>query len=95
MRLAWSRLARAELEALRRFTVARWGHAAAIHYLEVLRDAARDLSTDPRRARPLKGPYRILRVRSHYLILHVDPAADRLTIARVLHTAMDIERHLP
>jgi plasmid stabilization system protein ParE len=29
------------------------------------------------------------------LIVHVDPAADRVTIARVLHTAMDIDRRLP
>jgi len=52
------------------------------------------MSADPGRARPLKGPYRILRVRSHDLIVHVDPAADRVTIARVVHAAMDIERHL-
>jgi hypothetical protein len=30
----------------------------------------------------------------HYLIVHVDPAADCVTIARGLHAAMDIERHL-
>jgi plasmid stabilization system protein ParE len=34
-------------------------------------------------------------VRSHYLILHVDPDAGRLTVARILHVRMDIERHLP
>jgi plasmid stabilization system protein ParE len=34
-------------------------------------------------------------VRSHYPILHLDPGADRLTVARVLHVRMDIERHLP
>jgi plasmid stabilization system protein ParE len=38
---------------------------------------------------------RILRVRAHYLIVHIDEDADRLTVARVLHMAMDIERHLP
>jgi plasmid stabilization system protein ParE len=64
-------------------------------YLEDVRDAAKRIGADPGRARPLKGPYRIFRVRTHYLIVHVDPAADRVTIARVLHTAMDIERHLP
>jgi plasmid stabilization system protein ParE len=34
-----------------------------------------------------------MRVRSHYLIVHVEE--ERLAIARVLHSRMDIERHLP
>ncbi len=95
MRVIWSVRARQELEALRRFSIGRWVQDAAARYLEDVRDAAKRAGQDPRRARPLKGPYRILRVRSHYLILHVDAGADRLTVARVLHTAMDIERHLP
>jgi hypothetical protein len=33
-------------------------------------------------------------VQSHYLIVAVDPAAHRLTLARVLHIPIDIERHL-
>jgi plasmid stabilization system protein ParE len=95
VKLAWSILAREELQALRRFSIRRWGRDVAQRYLEDVRDAAKQIGVDPDRARPLKGPYRILRVRSHHLIVHVDPAADRVTIARVLHAAMDIERHLP
>ncbi len=95
MKLAWSNLAKRELQDLRRYSVERWGREAAQHYLVDLREAAQRLSADPLRARLLKGPFRILRVRSHYLIVHLDAAADRLTIARVLHVAMDIERHLP
>jgi len=94
VRLAWSNRAKEELQALRRFSVGRWGREVGQRYLEDVRAAAKLLSVEPDRARPLKGPYRIIRVRSHYLILHVDPAGDRVTIARVLHTAMDIERHL-
>lgn len=67
----------------------------AQQYLEDVQLAAKQLCEEPRRAKPLKGLYRILRVRSHYLIVHVDPALNRLTIVRVLHVAMDIERHLP
>jgi plasmid stabilization system protein ParE len=63
--------------------------------LEDIREAVQQLSFDPLCARPLKAPFRILRVRSHYLIAHMDAAADRLNIARMLHVAMDIERHLP
>ena len=95
MKPAWSNRAREGLQELRRFSVRRWGRDIAIRYLEDIREAAKQVGADPSRARPLKGPYRILRVRSHYLIVHVDPDADRVTIARVLHTAMDIERHLP
>jgi plasmid stabilization system protein ParE len=94
VRLAWSNLARQELEGLRRFSVKRWGYAVAGGYLSDVRDAARRLAADPLLARPLKGSFRILRVRSHYLIVGVDAVADRRTIARVLHVAMDIERYL-
>ena len=93
MRLAWSNLARAELEALRRYSIDNWGAVVARRYLEDIRDAARLVAAQPKRARPLRGPFRIMRVRSHYLIVHVD--GDRLTVARVLHSRMDIERHLP
>ena len=39
--------------------------------------------------------FRIVRVRSHHRIVQVDTDADQLTVARVLHAALDIERHLP
>lgn len=93
MKLAWSNLARAELEALRRYSIDNWGAVVARNYLEDIRDAARLVAGQPERARPLREPFRIFRVRSHYLIVHVE--GDRLTIARVLHSGMDIERHLP
>jgi plasmid stabilization system protein ParE len=93
VRLVWSNLARAELEALRLYSVENWGAAVARRYLEDIRDAARLLAAQPERARPLRGPFRIFRVRSHYLIVHVE--GERLTVARVLHMRMDVERHLP
>lgn len=95
MKLAWSNLAVRELQALRAHSIERWGEDVARGYLSDLRDAAKRVAARPDRAKRLKGAFRIARVRSHYLIVHVDEAADRLTIARVLHTAMDIERHLP
>ena len=95
MRLVWANRATAELHDLRRYSIERWGAPVAKRYLEDIRDAARRVAATPDRARLLRGPYRILRVRSHYLIVHIDDAADRATIARVLHVAMDIERHLP
>ena len=93
MKLAWSQLARAELEALGRYSTEHWGAVVARRYLEDVRDAARLVAAQPERARALRGAFRIFRVRSHYLIVHVEE--ERLTIARVLHSRMDIERHLP
>lgn len=95
MRLAWSNLAKAELAELRRYSIERWGREVALRYLEDVRDAAKRVAARPDLARPLKGSLRIVKVRSHYLIVHVDHAADRLTIARVLHTAMNLAQHLP
>ena len=95
MRLAWSNLAKVELRELRRYSIERCGRDIALRNLEDVRDAAKRVAARPGVARPLEGPFRVARVRSHYLIVHVDEAAGRLTVARVLHTATDIERHLP
>jgi plasmid stabilization system protein ParE len=95
VKLAWSNLARQELEHLRRYSIERWGVQVPQRYLEDVRDAAIAVAERPMRSRLLKGDLRIHRVRSHYLILAVDPEHQVVTIARVLHSAMDIERHLP
>lgn len=94
MKLAWSKLATDELRALRRYSLERWGRDVALRYLEDVRDAAKRVASHPGAARPLRGEIRIMRVRSHYLIVRVDPAAATVTVTRVLHVAMDIERHL-
>ena len=95
MKLAWSNLAKAELAEIHRYSVDTWGRTTAIGHMRDLRDAARTVAVDPARARSLREPWRIVRVRSHYLICHCNERTDTLTVARVLHTAMDIERHLP
>ncbi|MFN7399440.1 MAG: type II toxin-antitoxin system RelE/ParE family toxin [Sandaracinobacter sp.] len=95
MKLAWSNLALQELAELSRYSIGQWGAAVARRYIEDIRDAAKAAAARPDRTRLLRQDFRILRVRSHYLILHVDPVEQRVTVARVLHVAMDIERHLP
>ena len=95
MKLVWSNLAKAELAEIRRYSVDTWGRATAIRYMRDLRNAAGMVSIDATRARPLREPWRIIRARSHYLICHCDDSTGVLTVARVLHTAMDIARHLP
>lgn len=95
MKLAWSHLSIQELRAVRRHSIERWGRDVALRYLQDVRDAARRVAADPFVARPLREGLRIARVRSHYLIVHVDESTSTVTIARLLHAAMDIERHLP
>jgi len=95
VKLVWSNLAREELSELRRYSVERWGRDVALRYLEDVRDAAKRAADRPEALRPLRGMLWIKRVRSHYLIVHVDEPTGRVTIARVLHTAMDVDRHLP
>lgn len=94
MKLAWSKLARQELEELRSYSIQNWGSMAARRYLEDVRDAAKSVAEQPLRSRELRGDLRIQRIRSHYLIFAVDSGQEVVTIARVLHSAMDIERHL-
>jgi plasmid stabilization system protein ParE len=86
MRLAWTEIAKAELAEIRRYSVERWGSDVAKGYLA---------AGDPRRLRRLRDDWYVLRVRSHCMILHVDPGAGRVTVARILHVRMDIDRHLP
>ena len=95
MKLVWSSLAKAELIEIRRYSIDTWGRIVAIRYMQDLRDAAGMVAVDATRARPLREPWRIMRARSHVLICHCDEYADTLTVARVLHNAMDMERHLP
>lgn len=95
MKLAWSNFAKQELREIYRFSVERWDEPTSSRYIEDIRDAANRVAAQPALARPLKGSFRIHRVRSHYLIVEIDAASDRLTVARILHVAMDLSRHLP
>jgi toxin ParE1/3/4 len=94
MRLVWSNLAQQELVRLRRYSMKNWGKDVAVHYMADIANGAKLIALNPERARVIKGDFRLFRVRSHYLLAYLDLTAETLTIARVLHVAMDIERHL-
>jgi hypothetical protein len=51
--LAWSNLARQDLEESRRYSVERWGAAVACAYLGDIRDAAKAVAERPERNRVL------------------------------------------
>ncbi len=95
MKLVWSNLSIQELREVRRYSIDQWGRDVALRYLQDLRDTAKRVAADPDAARPLRRDLRIVRVRSHYLIVHVNERTSTVTIARLLHAAMEIERHLP
>ena len=95
MKLAWSHLCIRELREVRRYSIERWGRDVAARYIQDIRDGAKRAAADPYAARKLHGDLRIVRVRSHYLIIQVNESTSTVTIARLLHVAMDIERHLP
>ncbi len=95
MKLAWSNLAIQELREIRRYSIERWGREVALRYIQDVRDAAKGVAADPLAARKLRGELRILRVRSHYIIIHVNEGSSLVTIAQLLHAPMDTERHLP
>ncbi len=95
MKLLWTVRAEGDLRAIRKYSVEHWGGRVAIDYLKAIRDAARGVATGQRRLRELPGGYASVSVRSHILVLRVDPEAGTMTVARVLHQAMDPERHLP
>lgn|GEM_PF-4707583 len=67
MKLTWSNFAKRELQELRRYSIKRWRGDVAYRYLQDIAHAAKQLSMDPCRARPLRGNFHILRVRSHIL----------------------------
>jgi plasmid stabilization system protein ParE len=94
MKLVWSNLAKLELIKLRTYSIDKWGLTVATHYISDVRDAAKLIASTPHRARPLKQGFHHIRVRSHYLIAKIDEQAKTVIIARLLHVAMDIERHL-
>jgi len=56
VKLVWSNLAKAELAEIRRYSVDTWGRTVAIRHMRDLRDAARMVSIDATRARPLREP---------------------------------------
>lgn len=94
MRLTWSARALADIEALKAFSRDRWGDERTADYLDALDGAAERVALDVKRARPVATRFRKLRVQSHNLVFEVLPKQGVVVVVRVLHTAMDLARHL-
>ena len=92
-----TRVARADLKAIGRYTETRWGCVQRNKYLAMLDGCFQDLASDPLKGRDcshLREGYRKYSTGSHIIFYRlVDPQA--IEIVRILHARMDVGRHLP
>lgn len=100
--------AEADFEEILRWTVAEFGEAQARVYADTLSAALNDLTAGPtvagakKRDDILKGLFtlhvaRMGRKGRHFVMFRVGRAPDRdvIEVLRLLHDAMDLQRHLP
>ncbi|AOH82791.1 hypothetical protein AWL63_01135 [Sphingomonas panacis] len=95
MRLELSRKAKADLDDIRDYSVQRFGEARAILYLDPIEQAFRRILQFPESGASrsdLSTELRSISVGRHRLYYRV--YAERVRIVRILHHAMEIERHL-
>ena len=95
MRLELSRRAQADLDDIRDYSLAEFGPARAIAYLDAVDDAFRRILDYPDigSAHPnVHPPIKSLGCRQHRIFY--ERGANAILIVRVLHKAMDMERHL-
>lgn len=96
MVLRLSKLALGDLEDIYDFTVANWDKSQAEAYIGQLWAALGQLQQDPLRWRlrpDIHAEARATVCGRHLVIYRV--RGERIEVARVLHGAMDIKRHIP
>ena len=95
MRLELSRRAQADLDEIRDYSVAEFGALRAVAYLDAVESAFRRivLFPDIGAVHPTVRPVcRSLSCHQHRIFYEV--GSDTILIVRILHKAMDVERHL-
>ena len=95
MRLELSRRAQADLDAVRDYSLEQFGVLRAVAYLDAIEQAFRRILSFPDVGALHPGaqpPIRALTCQQHRIFYTVDGKAIR--IVRILHGAMDVERHL-
>ena len=96
MRLQISKLALGDLAAIYDHTLAEWGEAQAIKYVNSLWDAMEEIQRAPERRRLRNDIYPGSRARGcgRHLIIYRSRKGE-IQVSRVLHRAMDLKRHVP
>lgn len=87
--------AAADLEAIFDYTVAAWGLAQAVRYVEQVEAAFTELASAPTRSQAcddIRRGYRRRSVQRHVIYFTVEDYG--VAIVRILHGQMDVERHL-
>ena len=95
MRLELSRRAQADLDDIRDHSVAEFGAERAIAYLDAVESAFRRIVEFPEigAVNPaLHPPIRSLGCQQHRIFY--ETGIDTILILRILHKAMDVQRHL-
>lgn len=95
MRLELSRRAQADLDDIRDYSLAEFGTARAVAYLDAMEEAFRRMLDYPEIGsihRAVHPPIRCLGCQQHRIFYQVD--GDRMLVVRILHNAMDVQRHV-
>jgi toxin ParE1/3/4 len=95
MKLELSRRAQADLDDIRDFSLERFGTVRAVAYLDAVEQAFRRILGFPEIGAPhpkVTPPLRSLACEQHRIFYEV--RMDRVVVQRVLHKAMDVDRHL-
>jgi toxin ParE1/3/4 len=87
--------ARADLDEIWDYTADRWDEEQAENYLRSIEKAIEMIAKSPQRGRSydeVRVGYRRYRVGAHILIYRV--LKMQVHVVRILHVAMDVDRHL-
>ncbi|MBA3880549.1 MAG: hypothetical protein C0500_12630 [Sphingobium sp.] len=95
MRQRWTAKALGDLDAIRDHSRERWGAAQTARYLRAIRAAVTAAAQAPMQAAPAdhyRAGYRKIAAGAHLVFFRIN--GDAIEIARVLHSAMDVEPRL-
>lgn len=95
MRLELSRRARADLDDIADYGAENFGTQSAVAYIDAIEQAFSRLLRYPESGPvhpAVRPPLRSLACERHRIFYSID--AERVRIERILHAAMDVERHL-
>ncbi len=87
--------AQRDLDALFDYTVAEWGAAQALRYIDLIEEACAHLAEAPLQAQDcghIRPGYRRRGVGQH--AIYFRPTRYGLAVVRILHQRMDVGRHL-
>lgn len=94
-RLAFTEIARADLAAIRRYSLRTWGPHQTSRYLDALRDTMKGLAQGSVVSRPrsdLRPAIMMATSGRHSIFFEANESL--ITVIRVLHDSMDYQRHL-